>query len=65
MSTVRRKEEMALSSDRGDSDYMLEKKFTVMVVKHCNRVPRELVGVTIPGGVEELSGSGAEQWLMV
>lgn len=23
------------------------------------------VGITIPGGVEELSGSGAEQWFMV
>lgn len=40
---------------------MLEKKkFTVTVVRHWNRVPRELVGVTIPGVVEELSGSGAE-----
>lgn len=42
-----------------------KKKITVTVVKHWNRVPGELVGVTIPGGVEELSGSGAEQWLMV
>lgn len=32
-----------------------KKVFTVRVVRHWNRV-------TIPGGVEELSGSGAEQW---
>lgn len=45
---------------------MLEKKkFTVIVIRYWNRVPRKLVGVTIPGGVEELSGSGAEQWLLV
>lgn len=52
---------MALSSERGDSDQMLEKKIQCQGGQVLEQGAQGAGGVTIPGGVEELSGSGAEQ----